>query len=462
MTSHVNPLMFREYDIRGLVGRDLTEPVMNVLGRAAGAFFRRNVERPTIAVGRDVRLSSEGFAAAAITGLRSAGCEVIDVGQVPTPVLYFAVDHFQTDGGLCITASHNPPQFNGLKLRTRTGQHGDPLSSDEVQEVLRIVEGGVFAEGAGDYRIADAVTPYLDYIGRTVRVARPIRVVLDSGNGVTGPTAMEALRRIGAEVIGLYIEPDGAFPNHMPNPLKAENLVDLARTVREHGAAIGVGLDGDGDRLGVVDDAGDILWPDQYLIFLARRALAKGPSPVIFDVKCSMALPEEIERAGGTPVMTRTGYTNIARKRREIGGSVAGEFSGHIFFDDPVIDFDDGAFAACMLVQWLSTQDQPLSALMRGITDYHATPEERYACPDTRKFEVVEAVRAFFKERYETIDLDGVRVVFPDGWALVRASNTEPALTARYESRTPERLHEIVELVKAKLREFPEVDLEHE
>ncbi|GIW06504.1 MAG: phosphomannomutase [Dehalococcoidia bacterium] len=458
----MNPLMFREYDIRGLVDSDLNEAVLAELGRAFGTFLRRNWERPRVVVGHDARLSSPRFAAAAIDGLRSTGCDVIAIGMVPTPVLYFAVNTLQSEGGLCVTASHNPPQFNGLKLRKRPHRTGEPLTSEEVQEIRRIGEAGRYAEGAGALDAVDAVPPYLAYIERTIRLGRPVHVVLDSGNGATGPTALEALRRIGATVHGLFTEPDGTFPNHMPNPLKGENLLQLIQTVRETGAEIGVALDGDGDRLGVVDDSGDILWPDQYLIFLARQALAAGPSPIVFDVKCSMALIEEIERAGGTPVMTRTGYTNIARKRAEVGAAVAGEFSGHIFFNDPVIDFDDGTFAACTLVQWLSTQDRSLSALMRGITEYHATPEERYACPDTVKHRVVEEVRRRFKQQYQTIDLDGVRVVFPDGWALVRASNTEPALTARYEARTPERLHAIVQLVKDVLREFPEVDLERE
>lgn len=458
----INPTIFREYDIRGLVDTDLNEAVLTQLGRAFGAFLRRNHDRPRVVVGHDVRLSSPGYAAAASAGLRSVGCDVIAIGMAPTPVLYFAVNTLDVAGGLCVTASHNPPQFNGLKLRKRAGPTGEPLTTDEVQEVRRIADAGQFADGAGSFDRADVITPYLDYLSQTIRLDRPLRVVVDSGNGATGPTATAALRRIGAEVIGLFTEPDGAFPHHLPNPLKSENLADLVSAVREHGADIGVALDGDGDRLGVVDDRGAILWPDQYLIFLARRALAAGPGPIVVDVKCSMALIEEIERAGGTPIMTRTGYTNIARKRAEVGARLAGEFSGHIFFDDPVIDFDDGTFAAAMLLQWLALQRQPLSELLRGTTHYFSTPEERYACEEPAKQRVVEAVRQRFKQQYQTIDIDGVRIVFPDGWALVRASNTEPALTARYEARTPERLEAIVTLVKRVLREFPEVDLERD
>lgn len=461
---HVNPLMFREYDIRGLVDQDLTEPVMHELGRSYGTFIRRDSgkERPRVAVGRDVRLSSKRFAASLTEGIRSTGCDVIDVGQLPTPVLYFAVGHFKTDGGICVTASHNPPQFNGLKLRKKFQQTGAPLSSAEVQELLKIIQSGEMFDGAGSYEEGDALTPYLKYIADTVKLDRPVKIVLDSGNGVTGPSAVEAFKSIGCEVVELYTEPDGTFPNHMPNPLKEENLVDLIAKVRATGAEIGIGLDGDGDRLGVVDDKGNVLWPDQYLMFLARRALSAGPAAIIFDVKCSLSLIEDIERHGGTPVMSKTGYTNIAARRREVDAALAGEFSGHIFFNDPVIDFDDGTFAGCNLTQWLSRQSQPISTLMAELPHYYATVEERYACADDVKFRVIEEVRQYFKERYETIDLDGVRVVFPDGWALVRASNTEPSLTSRFEAKTPERLHEIVTMMKSKLAEYPEVDLESE
>ncbi|MCS6800771.1 MAG: phosphomannomutase/phosphoglucomutase [Chloroflexota bacterium] len=458
----INPTIFRDYDIRGVVGTDLDERIVAQLGRAFGTFLRRSSERPRVAVGHDARLTSPSYAAAAIDGLLAAGCDVVAIGMVPTPVLYFAVNTLGVEGGLCVTASHNPPRFNGLKLRKRPGQSGEPLTSEEIQEIRRLAETEHFADGAGTLENGDAVTPYLDYLAQRLRLSRPVRVVLDTGNGATGPTALEALRRIGAEVCGLFTEPDGTFPNHLPNPLKPENLQSLIKEVQHTGAEIGVALDGDGDRLGIVADNGAILWPDQYLIFLARHALAARRGPVVFDVKCSMALIEEIERAGGTPIMTRTGYTNIARKRREVGAVIAGEFSGHLFFDDPVIDFDDGTFAAGMLLHWLAAQEQPLSAQMRSLTQYAATPEERYACNEAAKQRVVEEVRRRFKQEYDTIDIDGVRIIFPDGWALVRASNTEPALTARYEARSPERLRAIVALVKDVLRQFPEVDLERE
>ncbi|MCS7002334.1 MAG: phosphomannomutase/phosphoglucomutase [Dehalococcoidia bacterium] len=460
----VNPLMFREYDIRGIVDQDLTDPVLTELGRSFGTFTRQNVgkERPVVIVGHDVRLSSRRFATALIAGVRQTGCDVIDIGQVPTPVLYFAVGHFDADGGVVVTASHNPPQFNGLKLRKRQGATGAPLSSQDVQTLRAIIENGVFATGDGGLREADAVTPYLAYIKERVRLQRPVKMVLDCGNGVTGPVAVAAFKAIGCEVVELYTEPDGTFPHHMPNPLKAENMVDLQATVRATGAEIGIGLDGDGDRCGVVDDQGDILWPDEYLVFLARRALANGPTSVIFDVKCSLALIEDIRRHGGNPVMSKTGYTNIAKTRQETRAALAGEFSGHIFFDDPVIDFDDGTFAGANLVEWLSGQSESLSAMRAKLPKYVASNEERYACPDAAKFAVIEAVRAHFKQRYETIDIDGVRIVFPNGWALVRASNTEPSLTSRFEATTPEGLREIMTMVKDKLREFPEVDLTRE
>lgn len=463
-TVVVNPLMFREYDIRGIVDQDLNDPVMVLMGRSFATFIRREVgkENPTIVVGRDVRLSSKRFAASLIEGIRQGGGNVVDIGQVPTPVMYFNVGDLGADGGIDVTASHNPPQFNGLKLRKRKVGIGDPLSSADVQTILKLIQADDLESGSGSYREYDGMTPYINYIVSRVHLSKKVKVVVDGGNGTSGVSASEAYRKMGCEVIEIYTEPDGTFPNHMPNPLKEENMVDLAAKVRETGADLGIGLDGDGDRLGVVDDQGNILWPDEYLMFLARRALKNGPTSIVFDVKCSNSLIEDIERHGGTPIMSKTGYTNIARRRAEVGAALAGEFSGHIFFDDPKHDFDDGTFAGCNLLEWVSTQDKPLSALLAEIPRYVYTPEERYACSDTAKFDVVDRLRAYFKERYETIDLDGVRIVFPDGWALVRASNTEPSLTSRFEATSAERLKEIVDMVKGVLATYPEVDLHSE
>ncbi|MCL6647611.1 MAG: phosphomannomutase/phosphoglucomutase [Chloroflexi bacterium] len=454
--------MFREYDIRGLVDRDLNEAVFTALGQGFARFLQGAVgSHPRVVVGRDVRPSSGRYAAALIAGLCAQGCEVFDLGEVPTPLVAFAVRHLTAHGGLAVTASHNPPEFNGLKLRKWLGAQSEPLTGAEVQQLRELSLREVHAPGGGNVQPYDIIPPYLAYLRQTIRFARPLTVVVDSGNGVAGPTALAALRQLGAGPIGLHTEPDGTFPHHLPNPSDAANLVDLCQAVPAHGAEVGIALDGDGDRLGVVDDRGQILWPDQYLVFLARQALAQRPSPIVFDVKCSVVLSEEIRRAGGTPVMTRTGYPNLVRAQREHGAALAGEFSGHVIFADPVIDFDDGTYAAVRFLQWLAEQARPLSVLMAELPQMVATPEERYPCPDDRKFAIVAALRQQFAAHYETITIDGVRVVFPDGWALIRASNTEPALTARYEATTPERLQAIVTLVKASLRAYPEIRLDH-
>jgi phosphomannomutase len=456
--------MFREYDIRGIVDRDLTDDVLELMGKSFGTFTRRECGKasPTVIVGHDARLTSARFASALIRGIRSTGCNVVMINMVPTPVMYFNVGSRNADGGICVTASHNPPQFNGLKLRKRKAGNGDPLSSADVQTIYTLIAADDFETGAGTVEEADGLTPYLDYIVSRVTLGRRVKVVVDGGNGTSGESASDAYRRAGCEVIELFTKPDGTFPNHMPNPLKEENLVDLAAKVREHGADLGIGLDGDGDRLGVVDDQGQTLWPDQYLIFLGRRALAVEKTPIVFDVKCSNALIEDIAANGGTPVMSKTGYTNIARRRAEVGGALAGEFSGHIFFGDPKHDFDDGTFAGLNLLEWVSHQSRPISSLRAELPQYVASPEERYACDDSAKFGVIERVRAHFKAQYETIDLDGVRVVMPGGWALVRASNTEPSLTSRFEATSAERLSEIMAEVKGFLEGFPEVDLHSE
>lgn len=463
----VNPHIFREYDIRGLVDKDLTGPVLEAIGMAYGTWLYQQDAgsggaRKRVAVGRDVRLSSRRFAESLIIGLRRAGCDVINVGEVPTPVLYFAVGHFDTDGGIEVTASHNPPEFNGLKMRKRLEGRNAPLSSPEVQAVGRLAVGGPFdtARGDGTYQEQDVLEVYKTYIAETVKPGRPLKAVIDAGNGACGPTAVDLYTRMGVEVVPLYIEPDGSFPHHMPNPLKVENMVDLQAKVRETGADIGIGLDGDGDRLGVVDNAGNILWPDQYMILLAREVLARGPAPIIFDVKCSRALIRDIGAHGGTPVMWRTGYTNIFAQRLETGAPFAGEFSGHMFFDDPRLDFDDGMYAGARLLRALGSDDRPISERFKDVPVYYNTPEGRMDVAESRKFEVIQALVAQFQQRYQVVTTDGARVEFPDGWFLVRASNTEPSLTTRFEAETPARLDEIKGILRAALRAFPDVHVD--
>lgn len=466
----VDPSMFREYDIRGFVDQNFTEPVLDQIGKAFGTLLAasRGGDRGpgTLAVGRDVRISSPRYARALIAGLRSTGAEVVDVGQVPTPLVYFAVNQLDTDGGAAVTASHNPPQYNGLKLRKRVPGHrnGLPLEPREIQDVRRLAQDGPFRSAApGSLREQDVFEAYVAYVKSRITLGRRMRVVVDAGNGVAGPVAVRTLSEIGCDVIPLYCDPDGTFPNHMPDPLKPENLQDLIAKVRETKADLGIALDGDGDRLGVVDDQGEILWADQYLILLARKALREHPgAAIVFDVKCSMALTEEIEHMGGRPVMSRTGYPNIMARRSEVGGTLAGELSGHVFFDDPVIDFDDGTFAGANLLQAVSQESGRLSEVVAQLPRYHATPEERFHCPDDQKFAVIEQLQREFRQDpqvQQIVDLDGARVIYADGWGLVRASNTEPALTTRFEARTAERAQAIRHDFLGRLAQIPAVDL---
>lgn len=465
----VDGSMFREYDIRGFVDQNFTEAVLERVGKAFGTFLagkRGNKDVGTLAVGRDVRLSSARYSKTFINGLRSTGADIVDVGQVPTPLVYFAVNHLNADGGGAITASHNPPEYNGLKLRKREphAPNGLPLLPHEIQEVRRGAQEGPFREAAqGSYREQDVTDEYVRYVKGRITLERPTKLVLDAGNGVAGPVALRTLQEIGCEVIPLYCDPDGTFPNHMPDPLKPENLRDLIAKVKETGADLGVALDGDGDRLGVVDDKGEILWADQYLVLLARNALRDNPGgSVVFDVKCSMALSEEIERMGGKPVMSRTGYPNIMERRREVEAVLAGELSGHMFFNDPVIDFDDGTFAAAKLLEAISRETGKLSDVVAKLPKYFSTPEERFYCSDDEKFGVIEELTAEFRTQSDVkqvIDLDGARVVFEDGWGLVRASNTEPALTTRFEAKSQARADEIRQRFLDRLKQIPSVDL---
>jgi phosphomannomutase len=456
MNTAVNPTIFRAYDIRGVVGQDLSEEVYGTLGRAAGTFFRARGGR-RIVVARDARLTSPAYARALTAGLRDTGCDVQDIGMAPTPLMYFAVSSLRADGGAVVTASHNPPQFNGLKLRVGDQRYGGtPLDGAQIQELERIANGGAFAEGAGGYEQLDVSDAYVQDVARRIHLRRPVKLALDGGNGVAGPLGVRTFEAIGCQVAPLFIEPDGTFPNHHPDPLKEQNLADLKRVVRESGAALGIGLDGDGDRLGVVDGDGQFVLADRYLIALARDVLARGPAPIVFDVKCSTILEDAIRAFGGTPVMWKTGYTNGSAKMRELGAPLAGELSGHIFGAVEHHHHDDGIFAGCMLLSALERLGQTLAEAVAPYPSLPAAPEDRLDFPEAHKFQVVDYVRQRFAGAYRVIDVDGVRVDFGDGWGLVRASNTEPALTTRFEARTPERVAEIRDMMIGAVREYEE------
>jgi phosphomannomutase len=455
--------IFREYDIRGIVDKDLDDDVYYKLGRAYGAFLYNQKgispvhgERMKVVCGYDARLSGPRFQKQVIKGLLDSGVDVVNIGMVPTPVMYFAVKYLDVDGGSAVTASHNPAEYNGFKCRKRTGDGlNAPLTSGDIQELYRIIESGEFRDGEGQYSDHPLTDEYIDYIVKTVHVARPLKVVIDPGNGATGPTAMKVYQALGCEVIGIYIEPDGHFPHHLPNPLKEENVVDLIAEVKKEHADVGIGIDGDGDRLGVIADDGSIVWPDMYMILYARNALKRKPgADIIFDVKCSLALVEDIEKHGGVPIMWKTGYTNVFAKRLETGAPFAGEFSGHMFFDDPIIDFDDGVYAGAKLLEAISDGDQPISERFGDVPRYFNTTEGRTDVGEEVKFKLIDNLRARFEKEYKVITTDGVRVVFPTGWALVRASNTEPAITYRFEStKSQEDLDHIKSIVQEALHD---------
>lgn len=459
MAHAVNPQVFRAYDIRGVVDVDLNEAVYSTLGRAVGTtFLRRGGGR--VVVGRDARLSSPRFQQAFVAGLLSTGCDVIDIGEVPTPVMYFAVGQLRADGGAVISASHNPPEYNGLKLRRFEPRYGgEPLSTAEIVELQHVANGGDFVQGRGTLSSADVSQAYIESLASQVKLDRPAKIVLDAGNGVGGPIGIRAFEAIGCEVVPLFCEPDGRFPNHHPDPLKPENLRDLQRAVREHGASMGIGLDGDADRLGIVDGKGEMVFADRYLIALATYLLAQRKGPVVFDVKCSAVLPQAIAALGGTPVMWKTGYPSLSAKMRETDAVLGGELSGHTIVPTPGHYFDDGAFAGCFLLAALAAMGQTLREAVAPYPVLPSIDEGRIPFPEAHKFAVIEQIHHAFSSRYPVVAIDGVRVDFGDGWGLVRASNTEPAITTRFEAQTIERAQAIR---NAMLAEVEAYRLQHE
>jgi phosphomannomutase/phosphoglucomutase len=453
----INPRIFRQYDVRGIVDRDLTPEVVELLGRGYGTYVASKGAR-RVSLGYDARLSSPGFSEALTRGIASTGVDVVQIGLVATPTLYFSLFHLDVDGGVMITGSHNPPEFNGFKL----GLGKTTIYGDEIQAVLRVIQAGQFAEGKGQVTHATRHigAAYADEVVQRVgSIARPLTVVVDAGNGTGGLYGPQILRRVGAKVIELYCDVDGRFPNHHPDPTMPEFLVDLIAKVRETGADMGIAWDGDSDRIGVVDPQGRIVWGDQLMMLFSGEVLAAHPgAPIIFEVKCSQGLVEEIERLGGEPVMYKTGHSLIKGKMKEMHAPLAGEMSGHIFFADEYFGYDDALYAAARFTRLVAAQTKSLTELVDGLPRYYSTPETRVECPEEQKFAIVTQIAAHFKAHYEVIDVDGVRILFGDGWGLLRASNTQPVLVLRFEAQTPERLDEIKGIVLKKLQEIaPEV-----
>jgi phosphomannomutase/phosphoglucomutase len=447
----VSPTIFREYDIRGLVDQDLTEEAVRLVGQALGSQVRDGGGRRVV-LGRDCRESGPRFAAAMIEGLTSTGVDVTDLGVVPTPLTYFAAATLPVDGLVMITGSHNPPEYNGLKVGVgKTTLHGDG-----IQALLRRIQEGRFATGQGSVGAHDIVTPYRAYVRHNLRLgSRRLKVVVDAGNGTGGVVAVPLFQSLGIEVVPLFIEMDGAFPNHHPDPTVEKNLVHLQAKVRETGADLGIAYDGDADRVGAVDEKGQVLWGDQLMILFSRALLAENPgAAIVGEVKCSMNLYDDIAARGGRPIMWKAGHSLIKAKMKEEKALLAGEMSGHIFFGHRWFGFDDGIYSSARLLELVSRTPAPVSTLLADVPVTHATPELRVDCPEDKKFELVRRAQEWFSSRYQAVTVDGVRVVFPDGWGLVRASNTQPLLVLRFEARTPERLAEIQALVSSKVEEL--------
>lgn len=436
----VSRTIFREYDIRGIVGDDLTLEVAEHVGRGYATMLRRSVDRPSVAVGQDNRPSSPHLAGALAAGLNAAGADVRMLGTVPTPALYYAARQLSTDGGIQITGSHNPPEYNGIKMIV-----GDrPLYGAAIQDLRQLVETDRFESGRGSTDRVEILERYADDIGRLGRVEGPVRMVLDCGNGTGSVIAPEALRRAGIEVECLYCESDGTFPNHHPDPTVDENVVDLIENVRLSGADLGVGLDGDADRIGAVTEEGTIVRGDHLLLLYALDALPEHQgAEIVFDVKCSKALPELIARAGGVPIMWKTGHSLIKERMKQSGSPVAGEMSGHICFADKYFGFDDAIYAAARLAGLVQRSGTSFSELAARIPTYPSTPELRVDCDEERKFDVVRRAVDHFRSTHPVNDIDGARIEFDGGWALIRASNTQPVIVLRFEADNGDALQAI-------------------
>jgi len=436
MKSHI----FREYDIRGVVPDDLSDETVHSIGLGTGSYFlEKSVSR--VSVGRDCRLSSPRLAEKLIKGLTESGVNVVDVGMVPTPLLYFSMHHLDLNGAIQITGSHNPPEFNGFKIcLDKTTIHGE-----EIQKIKRIIEHEAFPEGRGELERTDMVDDYVAYVQKNI-IPGPVKrkVVVDGGNGVGGAVALKAYDHMGLEMIPLFCEPDGKFPNHHPDPTVPENLKAMILKIRETSADLGIAFDGDADRIGVVDQEGNIIWGDHLMIVFSRDLLSRHPgATIIGEVKCSQVLYEDIERHGGRGIMWKAGHSLIKSKMKEEGALLAGEMSGHLFFAERYYGYDDAIYAGARLLEILSHTERDLKSFLADIPRMVNTPEIRMACPDEKKFKIVAELAEEFKKDYEVIDVDGARVLFEGGWGLIRASNTQPVIVLRFEAEDERRLEEI-------------------
>ena len=440
----IAPGIFRQYDVRGIVGRDLTAEVARALGGAYAALMRERGVSGDVSVGRDNRPSGDDLRDALVAGLTAAGVGVVDVGVVPTPLLYWSLHHLPVIGGIQITGSHNPPEYNGFKLCLGT----ESIHGEDIQHLLHLIQRGAAPKDGspGRVRHEQVIDRYVaDVAARIGPLARPMKVVYDCGNGAGALVAPQLMRALGLDAVGLFTVSDGTFPNHHPDPTVPENLEDLIKAVRKEKAEIGLAFDGDADRIGMVDGDGRIVWGDHILILYARDVLSRSGrnEPIIFDVKCSQALPDEIRKAGGTPVMWKTGHSLIKDKMKALHAPLAGEMSGHMFFSEGFYGHDDALYGAARLLRIVADSGRTVRELLGDVPPFVSTPEIRVDCDDSLKFTLVQRAVEHFRARHDVIDVDGVRVLFGDGWGLIRASNTQPIIVTRFEARSAERLAEI-------------------
>jgi len=435
----MNPHVFREYDVRGVVDKDLNEEFVVNLGRSIGTYALQN-QIKTMTVGRDCRLSSDAYHQYLISGLNAAGINTIDIGLCATPMLYFSIRHYQAGGGVMITGSHNPPEFNGFKICIGY----DSIHGQQIQELRKIMEADQYSTGQGTSASEDITDVYQSYLFDHVKISKKLKVVLDAGNGVGGKFALPVLERMGCDVTCLYCDPDGRFPHHFPDPTVEDNLTDLIRLVAEKKADLGIAFDGDADRIGVISDTGEIIWGDKLLLLFARYILQENPgATIIGEVKCSQVLYDGISKYSGKPIMWKAGHSLIKAKMKEEKALLGGEMSGHLFFADRYFGYDDAIYAAIRLLEILSQTNQKVSELLSDVPKTFATPEIRVDCDDDKKTAVVDKIKNHYRNTPGVIDIDGVRIPFKDGWALVRCSNTQPVIVLRFEASSAESLQKI-------------------
>ncbi|MCH7818536.1 MAG: phosphomannomutase/phosphoglucomutase [Candidatus Marinimicrobia bacterium] len=452
----VNPYIFREYDIRGVVEEDFPPEVTELLGKGFGTFVKEKAI-DKISLGGDVRLTTKALKEAFAKGVLSTGVNIVDIGIIPTPVSYFSIHHLKLQGAVQITGSHNPPEFNGFKMTLSTGA----VYGKQIFSIRDIIDSGEFAEGEGVMENRDITDEYCRDIVNKIKLDKPLKIITDCGNGAGGLVAPKVLREIGCEVDELFTEPDGTFPNHHPDPTVEKYIKVLIEKVKNGNYDFGVAFDGDMDRIGVVDNKGNIVWADYLMALLAEEVLAKGRKTIIFDVKCSQGLSERIIELGGDPLMYKTGHSLIKAKLRELNEDFAGEMSGHIFFADEHYGYDDALYVTARLARFMSRTEDSMSDKMATLPKYYSTPEMRLNISDDKtKFEIVEKAIEYFTNNYDCDTIDGVRIQYGDGWGLVRASNTQPVIVVRFEAKTEERLAEIKDEVIGKLMEYGEIQLD--